>query len=413
MSKRNLVPIVILAAVVLLVGLFAATQGGDAGGADEGSVKIGVVAPLTGSAALAGTWMQDSTELAVSEINDAGGIMIDGVERQLEVVYGDDQGTIEGAVAATRRLITQDNVVAIVGYALSTPTLAALQVAQVSEVPTIDTVASTIEISERVAEGNAAGVPQYVYQLSPTSFDRGEADAAAAFHYLKPQRPAALLQNTDLGQDLEVAYKEFQEENAPESTWVAVEYFDETNTEFTSLLAKIRRADPDVLFVSMVGAATDAFIQQYAEAKLDIPVVTDGSEFAEPSFLVEHQEEMEGWINNIVWSPAPVTPKTIPFADAYEDRFEERPGYVSAQQYEGVLMMAEAIEAASSLDSRRIKQALDELSFVGVTGELDFDAEAQKIDRELVVAQSQDGAHVIIWPLQAVGEQSFRETSEE
>lgn len=105
MSKRNLVPIVILAAVVLLVGLFAATQGGDAGGADEGSVKIGVVAPLTGSAALAGTWMQDSTELAVSEINDAGGIMIDGVERQLEVVYGDDQGTIEGAVAATRRLI--------------------------------------------------------------------------------------------------------------------------------------------------------------------------------------------------------------------------------------------------------------------------------------------------------------------
>jgi len=117
--------------------------------------------------------------------------------------------------------------------------------------PPMSTIASTVKIHERVTEGYEKGEKQYVFQIGPTSYDRGESDAAVAHHYLKPKRLGALFQNTDLGRDLEAIIRKYFESNDPQAKWVVLESFDVEQTEFYPELAKIMQAKPDVLFISI------------------------------------------------------------------------------------------------------------------------------------------------------------------
>ena len=373
--------------------------------ADENTIKIGVVAPLSGSRARLGAITRNATELAVKKLNASGGIKIGGKNYNVQVIYGDDEAKIETCVAATERLITKDKVVGIVGYIQSTPALAALSVAQRNRVPAISTIATTVKIHERVAEGYNKGEKQYVFQLSPTSYDRGETDAAVAHFYLKPKKLGALFQNTDLGRDLEVIIRRYFSDKDPNAKWVVVEYFDADQTEFYPELAKIMQAKPDVLFVSMSGVATRSFTKQFNEMGVKAVPVTDGSEFAEPSFIKEFPGMLEGWITNIVWTgDVPLTDLTKPFTASYLEAYGTKPGYIEAQQYEGMLAMFDAIKKAGSFNPEEIRDALEKIETTGVTSIIKFDPKDHRIKRSLTIAQVQEDRHVVIWPLHAAQE---------
>jgi len=127
--------VVAAAAAVLTLGLAAcgSDSGGSAGGSESGPIKIGAVFPLTGPAAPNGDWAKLGTEIAVKDINAAGGI--DG--RQVEVAYGDDQLEAQKAVTEMTRLVNQEKVDMVLGPLSSDPTLATLPQLKSTNTPSI------------------------------------------------------------------------------------------------------------------------------------------------------------------------------------------------------------------------------------------------------------------------------------
>ena len=105
--------------------------------AADGVVKIGFVGPVTGTFAELGTAMRDGAQVAVDDINAAGGVTIGDKTYEIDLVIGDEEATPERAIAATRRLIEVDGVMGILGYANSTNLLATMPLLQDSRVPMI------------------------------------------------------------------------------------------------------------------------------------------------------------------------------------------------------------------------------------------------------------------------------------
>ena len=97
---------------VLLVTAFFASACGTGGG---DTIKIGINAEITGDKPKVGEQIKFASEMYVKEINDAGGIDVGGKKYQLELVIEDNNATAEGAAGVANKLISQDNVLAIVG----------------------------------------------------------------------------------------------------------------------------------------------------------------------------------------------------------------------------------------------------------------------------------------------------------
>lgn len=393
--KRHLVSLILVAATVLAAGCTPATP--IAG--TPATVRIGIAGPFTGPTAKLGELVKFGSEMAAEEVNAAGGVNVGGNKIPIELYFGDTTDQIEATVAVTERLITQDQVYGIVGYVHSSPALAAMEVAQGHKIPVIDTVATTSQIAQRIGEGNAKGETQYGFQLSPTSYDRGLSEAAAAIDLVHPRILCSILANNDLGRDIDKYTREYFAKHAPDATWAVVEFPDVNATEYYSEINKVVNAKCDIVFVSMSGVSTSAFTKQFVELRPKAVPIFDGSEFAQPEFLVQFGDIAEGWLVNLVWSnEAPVTSKTIDFVKKWQAKHGFLPSYIEAQQYEGVLTMVAAIEAAGSLNADSIQQALLHIEFEGVTGIIKFTADDHRVLRELVIAQIQDKKHVVVWP---------------
>ncbi len=120
--------------------------------AADGEVSIGFVGPVTGPFAELGTAMRDGALIAVEAVNAQGGVRIGGRSYTIKLVIGDEENVPERAVAATRRLIEVDKVTGILGYAISTNLLAAMQLLQDSKIPMIDTSGRADSIPRQIAE---------------------------------------------------------------------------------------------------------------------------------------------------------------------------------------------------------------------------------------------------------------------
>jgi branched-chain amino acid transport system substrate-binding protein len=137
--------LVVGVAVLGVVSIAACERKGARSGSDTGDIRVGLYASLTGDGASFGQSSREGSELAVREINAAGGLL-DG--RKIDLLVEDDQSQPSDASNAATKLITQDQVVALIGEVASSRSLAVAPVAQRYHVPMI-TPAST---NERVTE---------------------------------------------------------------------------------------------------------------------------------------------------------------------------------------------------------------------------------------------------------------------
>ena len=126
--------------------------------AADGEISIGFCGPVTGPFAELGTAMRDGALVAVEHANTQGGVRVGDRTYQVKLVVGDEENVPERAVAATRRLIEVDKVMGILGYAISTNLLAAMQLLQDSKIPMIDTSASRNAVRSAATSPDTRGM---------------------------------------------------------------------------------------------------------------------------------------------------------------------------------------------------------------------------------------------------------------
>jgi branched-chain amino acid transport system substrate-binding protein len=351
MRKSSHVHATALAAALLLAAAVASAQ----------TIKIGVFGPLSGDAAATGQSGKEGAELAIKQINDAGGIR----GKKIEGIYADDGGKPEEAVNVAKRLISRDEVAVTIGSITSPASLAAAQVSRQSEVPQIVVSGTAQRIT---TQGN-----KWVFR-SAVPDTKLAGDLVDFIHEKFPRlkKFAFLYVNDDFGRGGFEAFKLAGQKYGFEI--VADERYTRGDLDFTAQLGRIKASPAEALLEWSRYSEGALVAKQYAQSGMKLPRFgSDG--FASPKYI-----ELGGPAVNGVYYTSHfdvATSEGIPAADAFMASFKKMFGKVpdayAAEAYDAVLLAAQAIEKAGNENHAAIRDALAKAQINSVRGPFKFD----------------------------------------
>ncbi len=353
----------LIAAVLIAVVAIAGCSEGTA--SDTGTIKIGVMGPFTGDAAIYGLGAKKGAELAFEE----------AALPNVEVVDEDSLCVAKDAANAMNKLVEVDNVQAVVGELCSGATLAAAPIAEEKGVVLISPGSTSPDVTD-------AG--DYIFRTIPSDAEQGMY-AAELILTMGYEKLALLYTNDDYGAGLsQLLGTEFA---ALGGEVVGDETFERGSVDMRTQLTKIKEAEPDAIYiVSNSPDANVAVISQISE--LGITAQLYGSEGLMGPEVPGLGEPSEGMIITSV------SAGTEEFAEKYEEKYGEEPGPFAAQGYDAALAIIKAIEGGATT-GEEIKNALYTLEFEGATGTVSFDENGDIIGG-YVPKQVQNGAFVAI-----------------
>ena len=252
-----------LLAGVALAGLVAGC-GGDKKADDGNTIKIGANFELTGAVAVYGQSGFNGVELAVEEINAAGGVN----GKKLELVKYDTKSEVSEATNGATKLITENKVKALIGPATSGAGVAAQQIATDNKIPMI----SPSGTAENVTVDNKGMVRKYIFRTPFIDSFQGIAMGKFASTSLKAKTAAIYLDNSsDYAKGLA---KYFEEEFVKSGgTVVTKEAYLQKDTDFKSTLTKMKASNPDVIYVPGYYQEVSMIIKQARELGMNQPML--------------------------------------------------------------------------------------------------------------------------------------------
>lgn len=363
------------------------------------TLTIGLPAGFTGPVTVPATSMQAASEIAIEEINAAGGLDVGGVSYMLDLETADDKCAPEEAVGSLELLLTQRNVDFLVGGLCSSAVIASMQVAEREQVPYIITSASAASIFNTIAEEELS----HVFQFSPTEITVAQNAAEVVVELLSPETVAVISEDTDAGRDSDEIFTEYIEEHAPDTEVISHDFIRQDAGNMLSELSRIASAGPDVVFAFFTGVNNEIFVQQKEEVGLEAMLMTAGTEFARPDFVQQHLEATEGALVNIRWAPELADSDTEAFMEKFEAKVDRPVDFFALQQYDAIYMLAAALEDAGTIEAGAVVESLERIEVDGVWGTHSFSSleDGHTSPWTLVIAQIQDGQHVVIWPEEA------------
>jgi len=327
-------------------------------GRERGEIKIGWIGPLTGDAAYYGEMVKKGTELAVEEINEAGGIK--GL--RIKVIYEDDQLDPKKGTLALQKLITVDKVPVVIQAAGSSVMLANAPIAERNKVVLISPTCSNDKIKY-------AG--DYIFRIWPSDAYQGKVIAEFAYNELGKRRAAVLYINNDYGVGLKDEFvKNFKRLGGEV---VFVEGFAQGESDFRTILTKLKGLNPDIVFLSSLYKESALILKQAKELGLETQFIGGDGNFA-PELIELSGGAAEGTIvTNMHWDPNSSDPIVRNFVRKFREKYNQDPEVYAAAGYDCIKVLARAIEMGGTT-SDGIKEALYKIKhFKGVTGDITFD----------------------------------------
>jgi branched-chain amino acid transport system substrate-binding protein len=362
-------------------------------------IKIGALYPLTGpDAGWAGEPYIKSHQFAIDKINERGGIECLG-GATLELVRGDTQSKAEFAVSEMERLITEENVVAVMGSVLSGSTLPASEVSEKYEVPYIVPNALDGTITSRGLD--------YVFQTVSTLQEWGENDVAWSVEN-GAETAVITVPNITFGEEVQHTWEGAAEEEEIE---LLGNFTYEANTsDFTSTILRVKQLDPDVWFL-LGNAETPTLVKQIKEQGYypNYGIITLGSGFATSIFLEQVGADLaEGIIFTMDFAPVSNLDVSEELLTSFKEYTGQDLGGTYNTTYASTWLLADALEEACSTDPKGLADTLKNTTFE--EGEWNFQwpeasfAENGRLEQApTVIGQWQDGQMIAIWPEDLAG----------
>lgn len=369
MNKRIVFIVSLLMAVVVVVGGFEFALAAD-------TIKIGLITPETGEVSSYGLSVRDAVILAVEEINASGGLL----GKKVELIIYDDKGNPVDAVNAAQRLIERDNVSIIIGPVITPCVLSVAPIAQQNKIAMITPTGTGDTITD---------MGDFVFRACYKDSFQGRVMANFAISELGFTKAAVIF---DVGNDYSVGLqKAFVEEfRALGGEIVAIESYATGDMDFNAQLTKIRRANPQVLFIPDYHSAAGPIAFQARQQGITVPFLgPDGWDSPELFELAAGAEEGSYIVNH--YSPDDDNEATQKFIKAYRDKYGKSPDAFAALGYDAVALVADAITRAGSTDRIAIKEALATAKdVVAATGTITLDETGSPI-KDAVILQITGG----------------------
>ncbi|MCD4785297.1 MAG: ABC transporter substrate-binding protein [Candidatus Eremiobacteraeota bacterium] len=325
---------------------------------EKGVIRIGWIGVLTGDAAYYGEMVKYGTELAVDEINTAGGIR----GKKIEVIYDNDQLDPKKGVSIITKLITIDKVPLVIQGTGSSVMLACAPIAEKHKVVYISPTCSNDKIKDA---GN------YIFRNWPSDNYQGKVVADFAFRELGLKKAAILFINNDYGAGLKNVFSR-QFKNLGGKV-LAVEGFDQGATDFRAQLAKIKNSGAGVVFLSSQYKEGALILKQTKEIGLKVKFVAPEGCFA-PELIKLSGGAAEGvYVVNMHWAPDSDDPIVKDFVTKFKKKFKKDPEVYAATAYDCMKIVGKALEMDGET-GEGLKDALYKIKdFQGVTGSTTFD----------------------------------------
>ncbi|MGB9856843.1 MAG: ABC transporter substrate-binding protein [Dictyoglomaceae bacterium] len=326
----------------------------------ENIIKIGVIAPLTGSQAIIGTNVVNGIKSAVKRINDSGGIN----GSIIKLIIYDDRNIPDEGVAAARRLIYEDKVKIIIGSIGSSVTLAIQQLTMRENIFLVTPVSMSPALTQR---GD-----KYFFRVTATAEMRQRGFVSFVVENLKPKTIAYLAANDDLGRsEVEAAEKFYAELKGPVTIFKA--FFDPSESNFISYLTKIKALNPDVLFIVADSVKASTIVKQAKTLGVKSTILSS-AEAATAQFLQLAGDAAEGVYFPLDWSPEFTDKYSKEFLNAYKEDYGTIPDTKFAVQgWEAMWIVAEAIKRAGGIDNlAKLREAFLNLTWTGPRGTWKF-----------------------------------------
>ena len=365
----------ILAVALTLVLLLGASS------AFADTIKIGGIAPLTGSVSVYGLLVQAGVNLAVEEVNKNGGLL----GSQVEIVWMDDTGDAVEATNIYNQLVSE-GIVALVGPVTTTPTLAVGTRAAADNMPMITASATAYAVT-------SAG--PNVFRACFLDPFQAELMAIYAAESLKAAKVAVLYDNTN---DYSIGLAESFQSKAKELGLevVAAESAVASDADYTPQLSKIADAQPDAVFVCYYVETAALMLRQAVDVGLEaIMMGPDG--WAD---IQKQLEDAPDLLNNAVYCDAFSTEDQSPAAQAFITAFTEKygqsPAGFNALGYDAAKIILTALEkSGNAADKQAVIDQLQATDLELSTGRIRFDDHNDPIKSAFIMG-FKDGAPVLI-----------------
>jgi branched-chain amino acid transport system substrate-binding protein len=339
-------------------GTAAAPAGGTPGVFGD-TILLGEVGSLTGSEATFGISTRNAIELAVREVNAAGGVK----GKKIEIRVYDNQSKPEEAAQAANRLINQDNVLMILGEVASSNSMAMAEKAQPAKVPMISNASTNPKVTE---------IGDYIFRVCFIDPFQGYVMAKFAHENLKINKVAVL---RDLGSAYSQGLADVFERKFTEmgGKIVARETYTKGSTDFRSQLTAIKRASPDAIYIP--GYYNDVGLIARQARELGITAKLMGGDGWDSEKLFElGGAAIEGSYFSNHYSPDDPNPQIQKFIADYKAAFGSVPDSLAALGYDAAKVAVDAIKRAPSFDRAAIRDAIAQTkNFPGVTGNITLD----------------------------------------
>ena len=363
-------------------------------------IKIGVISE---SQAVAGSSIAPAAQLAAEEINAKGGL--DG--RKIEIVVYDNHNSSAESVRAFQRAVSEDKVNAVIASYISEVVLALEPWAGRLKTLMITPGAASDVITQNIAKDYDHLKYTFHGYLTSTSLSGLVCDAAKDLLVDPYKMKTAVIMSEDAAwtTPLDAGY----EKCLPQVGLKVLDHIrmSPDTTDFTPIFNKIEGQKPDVIITGISHVGTQPTVQ-WKSQQVPIPMFGISSQATNSTFWKDTNGAVEGVFYNAVSGPGvAVTPRTLPFVDAYQKKFGNFPSYAGYTSYDDVYMIVDAIKRAGGTDPDKMVAAMEATDYVGTIGRVAFkpkddpNPHALKTGKGFITGlmlQWQDGKQVNMWP---------------
>jgi branched-chain amino acid transport system substrate-binding protein len=338
--------------------------------------RVGAYLSLSGENTAFGIDTREGIELAVDDINKAGGIK----QKPMKVLFEDDKSNANEANNKVLQLIDRDKVVALLGEVASARSRAGGIVANKKKIPMITPSSTNPDVTR---------VGPFVFRVCFTDDVQGQMGAEFVINKLGKKKIAILFASDDLySSGLAKEFRDYAKKIGGEI--VIEKSFLQKETNFTTYINEIKDAKPDIIYAPIYYQAMVPIARQASAVGIKGDMFVGGDGWDAEVLLTDAGKEMDGAYFTNHYAPGVPWPNAQKFLSQYTTRFKRSPTSLAAMGYDATMLLADAIGRAKTDTPESIRDAIATTKdFPGATGNITINAE-RNADKAIVIVQIKD-----------------------
>ena len=367
-----------LALMLVVSGCNKSPEGGGGGGTGSATFKVGEFASLTGKEAAFGQSSHKGTLLAIEELNSTGGVL----GKKFDLLTEDTRSTPSESATVVKKLISRDNVIAILGEVASGRSLEAAPICQQNKIPMISPSSTNPDVTRQ---------GDYIFRVCFIDPFQGTVMAKFAKNTLKVRSVAVL---SDVAAPYSVGLAQFFTERfVKDGGKIVVEQkYTSNDKDFKAQLTAIKAAGPEAIFVPGYYTEAGLIVRQARDLGISLPIF-GGDGWEAPELIQIGGKAMDGTYYSTHYSPEDKSDMVQNFVKKFKARFGgEVPDAMAALGYDSALVLADAIKRAGGVEEPKLRDAIAATKeFQGVTGKTTLDAE-RNANKSAVIIEVKNGS---------------------